>query len=372
MGKAMDSPRILFVDDDPVIFGIAGPAIRKIDLTPLNAPDLGAARKILDEQPPDLMVLDLHLPDGSGFDLLREIREERKLDFPILILSVRTAVADRVKGFQLGAQDYISKPFAIEELQQRILVHLPASKSEVTESERSGDGVRQRLQDDAIDMIVHDLKSPLTSILGSLSILKDSGLIDTSDMNRLLDLSERSGGRMLLMINDILDVRSGKSSYDVQPVDFSLSDLVREIADQFKLPAAAQGTSIQTEIGSEGMLQTDKTLLFRIVANLVSNALKVSPEGGVVEIEAGVSEGKCRIRVLDRGPGVPDEEKERIFEKGVRLGSITYAGSGIGLAFCRGASRALGGDTSVENREGGGSTFLCEVPAIAASSDSAN
>ena len=216
-------------------------------------------------------------------------------------------------------------------------------------------------------MIAHDLKAPLSSIKGSLEIVKARGLISDEGYQRLLDNAQSAADFMLLMLNDMLDIsQAQETGLNPQKSEVKLGPLFVKLRALF----AGRCEKREVELGfktEEGLKSfvTDPNLLFRVLTNLIANAVKISSRGQPVAVSAFRAGKLVRFTVADAGPGVPEDQKERIFEKYTsftkRKPALEETGTGIGLAFCRLAAQALGGRVWVEDRPGGGSLFILEL-----------
>ena len=317
---------------------------------------------------PDLILLDVTLPDGDGFEICRDLRRDPVLTkTPALFLTGKGDVKHRLKGFESGGQDYIAKPFDVRELDARMCAHLDIKREKddlVAQKEELL--VRDRLRQEMLDMLMHDLRAPLTTLRITLEWVRVSGLITQSEYEVLLKNAESVADWALFMISDVLDLHSGRLRVEAGRVN------LRQMAERLKslFEPQLKGRNIALILAlpkDEPSIQTDALLLTRMVANLLSNAAKFTPTNTGITLAAKHDERKLRIEVQDEGPGVPDAEKERIFEKHYRsksAQSLGVPGVGLGLAFCHFASEALGGRVWVEDAPKRGSRFIIELPNI--------
>lgn len=310
--------------------------------------------------------MDIGLPDGNGLELCKKLGLGPGGKIPFLFLTARGEIKTRMDCFKAGAQDYIQKPFAIEELLARVHVHLGLKRHRdelLVKNEQLE--VATRVRQDLADMITHDLKAPLTSIKGSLELVRLCNLVDDGRYQNLLQNAETAADFMLFMLNDLLDVsqaqqvgmRANLSEVTIAPLFLKLKGLFGGICARKKI-------SFEYKL-DPGLpkIRTDQNLLFRILSNLITNAVKHSNTGECVLLEYGQKEGKTRFVVSDRGPGVPEKEKTRIFDKYITLSrrqTEEDSSTGIGLTFCNLAAQALKGRIWVQDREGGGSHFILE------------
>ena len=228
-----------------------------------------------------------------------------------------------------------------------------------------------RLRNDLADMLVHDLRSPLSMVASSLELARadlDDG--NAAHVDHILSLAQKSVHHLLTMINDLLDIsrlESGMLPLYIQPVDTGL--LLKAVTTRLTPPAQAAGLALDVSIEPNlPLLCVDLSLIDRVIHNLVDNALKFTPEGGRIELSATCDPSdqteNVLIRVSDTGPGIPPEVHARLFQKFQQVSAISgrRPGSGLGLLFCRLAVEAHGGTIQIESWPGQGSTFLVRLP----------
>jgi PAS domain S-box-containing protein len=230
----------------------------------------------------------------------------------------------------------------------------------------------ERMKKEFTSTLSHELRTPLTSIIGSLQLINSGVLGDLAqDVGELTAVAERNGSRLLDLINDLLDIEkieSGKLT--LAPEVFSLNDLVREALVLNK--AFAERFKVRFEISSriqgpppEHKVNADRKRLLQVMTNLLSNAAKFSPDGGTVEITVQERGRRVRVGVHDRGPGIPEAFRGRIFGRFAQADSTTSrqkSGTGLGLAISKRLVEMMQGHIGFESREGGGTTFWFELP----------
>jgi PAS domain S-box-containing protein len=226
----------------------------------------------------------------------------------------------------------------------------------------------ERMKKEFTSTLSHELRTPLTSIIGSLQLINTGVMGEVSkDVGELTAVAERNGQRLLDLINDILDIEkieSGKLT--LAPEVFGMDELVREamelnkgFADRFRVRFESSGEQ------PAHVVNADRKRLLQVMTNLLSNAAKFSPEGGVVEILTGPADAGLRIAVQDRGPGIPEAFRSRMFGRFTQADSTTSrqkGGTGLGLAICKRLVELMHGRIGFEDRAGGGSTFWFELP----------
>ncbi|MEK6244598.1 MAG: ATP-binding protein [Pseudomonadota bacterium] len=226
----------------------------------------------------------------------------------------------------------------------------------------------ERLKKEFTSTLSHELRTPLTSIIGSLQLV-NAGVVGelTKDIAELTEVAERNAQRLLDLINDVLDIEKIESGkFVLFSEDISLDALVREslilnrsFAERFKVRLNAHAELPDVPVNA------DHKRLLQVLTNLISNAAKFSPEGGTVEVSMTLAEGTVRVGVGDRGAGIPENFRDRIFGRFAQADSALTrqkGGTGLGLAISKRIIEAMNGRIGFEDREGGGTLFYFELP----------
>jgi PAS domain S-box-containing protein len=235
----------------------------------------------------------------------------------------------------------------------------------------------ERVRSEFTSTLSHELRTPLTSILGSLQLLRTGMLGELpKDQDELVEIAEKNSKRLLDLINEVLDIEkieSGRMSLTPEPV--ALEELLREavqlnqgFADRFSVKLRLEGEAPGL------MVRADRKRLMQVVTNLLSNAAKFSPPNGAVDVMISRREGRVRVGVGDRGPGIPEAFRSRIFGRFAQAHSADSrikGGSGLGLAISKRLVEMMQGEIGFEDREGGGTVFFFELPVLAAEAQDA-
>lgn len=325
----------------------------------------------------DLVLLDMVMPGMSGTETLSRIKADPALHTtPVIVVSGYNEVDGAVRCIELGATDYLLKPFDPVLLRARIGASLReklARDREAVLFEQLQTNFR-RLQDlesqrdDLTHMIVHDLRTPLTSLLTGLQTVEVVG--DLSEIQEEMMAVAKEGGQTLLgMINDLLDLgKMEDGSLQLEYADLQAGGLIGRALAQVSPLAKNKNIELVREVGDDlPTLRADDDKLRRTLVNLLGNALKFTPAGGKIVVSARIGEpGKTLVfAVRDTGEGIPEEAFGRIFEKFGQVESRKAGrkmSTGLGLTFCRMAVEAHGGRIWVESRMGVGSLFSFELP----------
>jgi len=352
---------ILIVDDTPANLLLLERTLTgrgyKVKPAPCGKLAIQSARS----DPPDLILLDIAMPEMNGYEVCTQLKADAALkDIPVIFISALDQTIDKVKAFSVGGVDYVTKPFQLEEVHARVRTHLQLHRLE-------------KLRDDLTHMVVHDLRNPLTIIFGFLDSLEFDETQKLSASNQtLVTLARRSAEDLLNMIGSILDVsKMGSGEMKLRGELCNLENLLRVVLSANQ-PLTGQRTVTLDAWEPPHTVTADVGLIRRVLQNLLSNALNYTPAGGNVHIFVTPSEKEIRITVTDTGPGIAPEYHERIFEKfGQVENRENRLGTGLGLTFCKMAIESHGGRIGVDSELGKGSSFWFALPRLAQDEPSA-
>ena len=326
---------------------------------------------------PDVVLLDIGMPGMDGFEVCRRIKSEPSTaSIPVLLVTALSQRDHRLLGIGAGANDYITKPIDKSDLTLRVrnAVRMHQLYVEVEQQYQRLERL-ELLRDSLVHMIVHDLRSPLAGIRAYLDLLKldGAGRLDR-EMTQSIDEARKVAVEMTDMVSDLLDVsrlEAGK-----MPLELVLTDLGIVATDAVTgIGAAARRVSLQLQQAPERLrAMIDASVIRRVIANLVGNAIKFTPASGRIRVSVQGVEGSVRVSVADTGGGIPREFHDKIFEKFGQVEAARHGtkhSSGLGLTFCKFAVEAHGGTIGVESVVGQGSTFWFLVPVAGPASPTA-
>jgi signal transduction histidine kinase len=355
---------VLVVDDSPQNTAILRELLCAHGHTVRVANSGPEALRLVEAQAPDLVLLDVHMPGVDGFEVCRALKAQWGARLPILFVSAAHETMTKLQAFEVGAVDFVTKPFEFAEVLARVDTHLEL-KRRTEDLEKANMQLRalDELRKHFITGLVHDIKNPLTPMLKNTEWLlsQDTTDEDTSEVLRDLHVASNHLYRMVLSLLDV--ARSSESRLVPKVTPVSVRAWVDEALTLQRLQLRSQPGRLVVD-ASDGEAHLDPALLSRVLQNLVDNALKYAPRAEVIHVKARAHEGGLRLEVEDRGAGIKPEDRERIFAAWTRLedGSLARTGFGIGLAFCRQAVEAHGGKICVEDAQPRGSRFVVTVP----------
>ncbi|HEU4886838.1 MAG TPA: hybrid sensor histidine kinase/response regulator, partial [Thermoanaerobaculia bacterium] len=319
----------------------------------------------------DVVLLDIMMPDMDGYEVLRRMKAEARLHhIPVIMISALSELQSVVRCIEAGAEDYLTKPFEPTLLKARIGASLEKKRGRDRETalfEQLQENYQrlqevEKLRDDMRNMIVHDLRTPLTALIVGIEMLGQFGALNETQ-SEMMGIAINGGKTLLGMINDLLDVEKMESgTMQLRYSELTADRLVAGAIAQVALLAEIGQTTVATEVaGGLPAFPGDENQLSRTLVNLIANAIKFTPSG-TVTVSASNGGESIRFAIRDSGPGIPSEAFERIFEKFGQVDSQNRVGTGLGLAFCKLAVEAHGGHIQVESTLDVGSTFSFTIP----------
>ncbi len=366
---------ILVVDDNEMNREVLSRRLEQLGYAVATAENGIVAMVAARSRTPDLVLLDIMMPEMDGYEVLKALKgDERLKHLPVIMISAVDEVESVARCIEMGAEDYLAKPFNPILLKARVGASLDRKRAHDREMRLYEQSQEQylhlqeleKLRDNLTHMIIHDLRTPLTSVISGLQSVAAMGSLNPGQLE-VLDISVAGGETLLEMINSLLDVDKMESGS--MELDYTLLD-----ADQLVSSAVAQVAQL-AETGEISLVwkpgsgvpffEGDEVTLRRTLVNLLGNAIKFTPAAGSVTVDVREQDKFLVFSVTDTGEGVPEEAFGRIFEKFGQVASRQNGrlmSTGLGLTFCKLAVEAHGGEISVANADGQGSTFSFTVP----------
>jgi len=356
---------ILVVDDQPANLRAVSALLTRHGYSVETAGNGEEALRLADETAPDLLLLDMMMPGMDGFELLSRLKQRPALQrLPAVFL---TAAQDRellLRAFDVGAVDYVTKPFMPEELLARVNAHvgLKLTRDRLERVARE----RQEL----VNLVAHDLKNPLSSVLFASDVLRNNAC-KPERVPRYLQMIHESAADAIGYIRRYLELQAAHNGKPPAAAAVSLRQVLAWLVERYELQLESRGMRLLVSgEDDDALVAIDGLVLRQVAENLISNAMKYAP-GSVVElsIRSG-SPGYRQLRVEDRGPGISPARQRELFKPFTRLSDSNPDGlsSGLGLSLAKQILAGSGGQLWYEDREGGGARFVVELPVAQAES----
>ncbi|MEI6694759.1 MAG: hybrid sensor histidine kinase/response regulator [Bacteroidota bacterium] len=356
------TPNILIVDDVPANLRILD-AILKEDGYKVRPVLSGVmALQVAEKEKPDLIILDIKMPDMDGYEVCRRLKENPDIcDIPVIFISALNETKNIVKAFSFGGVDYIAKPFQAEEVKARVATHIKICRQTRELQKLNAE------KDKFFSIIAHDLRNPFNSFLGFTQIMAENLQKFSKDEIQRFALSmNNSATHLFRLLENLLEwakMQQGLITFD--PKFYPLPPIVDECVEIMQHTAQSKQIEIVQDIPANLTVFADSMMLRTVVRNLVSNALKFTPKGGNILVSAKiVSEKFIEISIKDSGIGMDKQRINHLFNLGVntsRKGTEGELSTGLGLFICKDFIEKNGGKLSVESEVEKGSTFKFTV-----------
>jgi two-component system sensor histidine kinase/response regulator len=366
------SGRVLIVDDEEPNRVLLRDLLEARGHQVTEAEDGEQALDEVASSAPDVILLDVMLPKMDGFEVCRRLKADAQTaPIPILLITVLTDRQDRLTGIEAGANDFLTKPIDTQDVPLRVGNAL-YTKRLYDQLADNYQRLRELevLRDDLTHMIVHDLRTPLTSVIAGMQTVEMSGELNER-RQQCLRLALTGGQTLLGMINDLLDIsKMEDGSLRLEYQDLTATALVERALEEIESLAQARSLTLVRDFPPRSpTFSGDEEKLRRTLVNLLGNAVRFTPRGGTITASVGADpdEQAAVFMVRDTGEGIPREAFERIFEKfgQVETGRARQRlSTGLGLTFCKMVVEAHGGRVWVESELGRGSTFSFTIPAL--------
>ena len=378
--------RVLFVEDDKKMHEVLSALLHEDRIVLVSAETAEQALQELQRQTFDLVLLDLGLPDSNGFELMRQMHANPALaGVPVMVLTAWHSTTDKVRGFELGAMDYLTKPFDAAELRARLgsILRTRHLQEELTRANHELDTARiaaesaARAKAEFLANMSHEIRTPMNGVIAMASLLRETPL--TPEQRSYVDTIVASGESLLTIINDILDfskIESGK--LELEHLPFDVRQCIEGAVDLLSSKAHEKKLELLyfVEDSVPLILLGDATRLRQVLVNLLGNAIKFTSVGDVAvrltadarpDVSAGDGHSgpwQLHFAVSDTGIGIAPDRLDRLFKSFSQADASTtreYGGTGLGLAISRRLVEFMKGTMWVESEHGKGSTFHFRV-----------
>lgn len=375
LSSTEQTAHILIVDDNEMNRDVLARRLRQEAYVLEMACDGRQALEKLQNQAFDAVLLDIMMPEMDGIEVLQHMKTDDELQhLPVIVISALDEMESVIRCIELGAEDYLPKPFSPTLLKAR--VRASVEKKRIRDRERKLFAqleenfihlrALEQQRDDLAHMLIHDMRSPLAANLTGLEMVEVLGPLN-EEQRDCLNVAMRSGRNLLGLINDMLDTFKLESgALQLERTSFKVSDIVDKAVEQIASLLRGKDLQLQREFEeSLPCMAGDKDKMERVLVNLLSNAIKFTANGGQITFIARRNGQELILGVRDTGEGIAPEAAERIFEK-FGQAQNRKAGhqnsTGLGLAFCKLVVEAHGGRIWVESTLGAGSTFFVAMP----------
>ncbi|MGO3127210.1 MAG: hybrid sensor histidine kinase/response regulator [Luteimonas sp.] len=365
--SANASGRILVVDDQPANLRVVSSLLSRHGYEVQTAPDGAEALAMLESRQPDLLLLDMLMPNMDGFALLARIKQNPDLlRLPVVFLTVAQDRELLLRAFDAGAVDYVTKPFMPEELLARVNAHVGLKQTR----DRLERIARERQE--LVNLVAHDLKNPLSSIwFASDMLVKNETRPER--IPRYHKMIHESAEDALGYIRRYLETQDTSRKAAEAAQSTGLRDVLDWIVARYGMQFEDRGVQLQARAPDAApMVAIDGLVLRQVCENLITNAIKYAPDSNVDISLRGGGVGFWQLLVEDRGPGIARDQQHALFRPFQRLAHADKddgRSSGLGLSLAKQIIVDLGGQLWYEDREGGGARFIIELPQMSADAE---
>jgi len=375
---------ILIVDDEPKNIQLLGILLQESGYAVEFAMSGSETLAWVNRKTFHLILLDVMLPDIDGYDICKRLKSNPNTrSIPIIFLTAKSNPESIVKGFRIGAVDYVTKPFQREELLARVKMHL-----ELVGQQRALDKYADLLEEKNLELkqknaqleelnaskdtffsiIAHDVKSPLAGFLSFAELLRNLDHIGHEQFQELVTHFQQSAERLLALLENLLTwAQIQRGTIQFMPQQFDLRTCAESVCGLFRQTARQKGIELQNRLQQVMLIEADRDILETILRNLLSNALKFTPSGGHVELRAACENAMVRVMVSDTGIGISEENIANLFQIGKKIKKVGTAGekgTGLGLILCKEFVEKHGGNIGVESQLEHGTTIWFTLPLL--------
>jgi two-component system, sensor histidine kinase and response regulator len=362
MAPTRDESTILVIDDSPTNLRLLLETLQDAGYRTLIAPTGERALRQMALIRPDLILLDVMMPGIDGFETCRRIKESPDTrEIPVIFITALAKSSEKLRGFEMGGVDYITKPFQRDEVLSRVRTHLTLRRQQA--ALEAANATKDRF----FSIVAHDMRGAFNSLFAYAEILGEQ--IEETGDERLRETAgklNRSVDATFRLLENLLQwsrLQRGKISFF--PCHVALRDLTTDILALNRGHAERKGVALENRVPAEIRLWADERMLHTVFRNLVTNAVKFTASGGRVAVSAEETETEALISVTDDGVGIPSAQVENLFRIDVKYqqaGTAGETGTGLGLALCHELMEKNGGTIRISSRVGVGTTATVSLP----------
>lgn len=366
---SQNNARILVVDDNSKNIQVLANILTAQNYEVEYATNGEDALELTEESDFDLILLDIMMPGMNGFTVCKKLKQQSHTkDIPVIFLTAKTDTDSIVKGLEIGAVDYLTKPFNTAELLARVRTHLELkhSREKIQESEKS---LRElnATKDKFFSIISHELKNPFAGLISLSEILMNIDVSDAQQIAKFSGMLNQLTHQVYELLENLLEwsrLQTGNLKTSIEECD--LIKIIRHVTALYETTASNKNINLSFKAEDDSVaVMADETMLDTILRNLISNALKFTPENGKVIVRLSENETFINVCVEDNGVGIDKSNLSKLFrldEHFTTKGTAKEKGTGLGLILCKELAEKNKGRLSVESEAGKGSKFTLSIP----------
>ncbi len=367
---------VLVIDDNPANLNLLVDVLTSRNYAVLEASNGADALKIARTQSPDIVLLDVSMPEMDGFEVCKQLKADPLTrDIPVIFISALSETDTIVKGFESGGADYITKPFKFREVLARITNQLTVVQQRreihaLHNQDRQRFEMLARMKDEFIRAATHDLRNPLNVILGYVRLMEHIEVAEPhrQRMKETREAIAENVQKMRQLVTDMLDLAQMEAGMQLHPTLERFAPFLAQVLQSFRVIAEHNKLELTYVPPDEDItIMLDVYAMTRAVDNVVANAIKYTPAGGRIKVLARVENGNAVIQVSDTGMGIPKEDLPHVFNAFYRVNHAQQPdveGSGLGLSIAKTIIERHGGTIEAKSEVGAGSVFIITLPPV--------
>lgn len=360
---------IMIIDDVEQNIEILGNILHEAGYHLITATGALDAISILDNVHPDIILLDIMMPGMNGFELCEQIKANKNLqEIPIIFLTAKADTRDIIRGFEVGGIDYVTKPFNSTELLVRIQTHIRTKRlrEELLQANKKLEELNQT-KTKFFSIIAHDIRSPLSGVYTLLDSLAIKVKKD-NEVSHYVNIMQQSFQKLFNLLENLLEwSRVELDSFSINKERINILEPIRTNVSLFSELAMQKEIEIKINSSEPRFVNVDINMLNTIIRNLLTNAIKFTNKGGIIQINYTSKNGYLELQIKDNGVGMDQHKVKNLFSSGTvktTPGTKNEKGSGLGLLLCREMVERNGGRIKAESEPGKGTTFYVHIELV--------